>query len=83
MSDKRGVLVSVSGSSLNNVAGINANAAFFAPAISIWPDSDLPPRTTMESMPVILSVLAQSHRAVLAQSHRDVVRLDRPLVLSP
>ena len=35
MSDRRGALVSVSGSSDNNVAGINASAAFLAPAIEI------------------------------------------------
>ena len=55
MSDKRGVFVRVNGSSDSNVAGISVSAAFFAPAISICPESDFPPRTTIESMPVTLS----------------------------
>ena len=64
MSDSRGVFVKVNGSSDSNVAGINVNAAFFAPAISICPDSDLPPRTTMESMPVTLSFQRLDRRLV-------------------
>jgi hypothetical protein len=37
MSDRRGALVSVSGSSLSRVAGIRVRQAFLAPAIGMVP----------------------------------------------
>ena len=37
MSDSRGALVSVSGSSLSSVAGIRVRQAFLAPAMGICP----------------------------------------------
>jgi hypothetical protein len=49
MSLNLGALVSVSGSSLNKVAGISVRHAFFAPAIGICPDSCVPPFTTIRS----------------------------------
>ena len=50
MSDRRGALVSVSGSSLSSVAGISVRQAFFAPAIGIAPDKAPLPRTRIESI---------------------------------
>ena len=50
MSDKRGALVNVSGSSLSNVAGIRVKQAFFAPAMGICPLSGPPPCTKIESI---------------------------------
>jgi hypothetical protein len=50
MSDNRGALVSVKGSSDKSVAGINVKQAFFAPAISMSPFSGPPPLTKIESI---------------------------------
>ena len=50
ISDSRGALVRVRGSSDSNVTGINVRAAFLAPAIGIWPDSRVPPLTMILSI---------------------------------
>ena len=50
MSDRRGALVRVSGSSDKSVAGISVKQAFFAPAIGIVPDNAPLPLTRIESM---------------------------------
>ena len=50
ISDKRGALVRVRGSSLSKVAGIKVKQAFFAPAIGIAPCKAPFPVTKIESI---------------------------------
>ena len=51
MSESRGALVSVTGSSVSSAAGISVRQAFLAPEIGIEPISRWPPCTRMLSMP--------------------------------
>jgi hypothetical protein len=67
MSDNRGALVRVKGSSLNRVAGIKVKQAFFAPAIGISPRNSPPPVTKIESIQLsFLSTLSLSLARALA-----------------
>jgi hypothetical protein len=57
ISDSRGALVSVSGSSVSKVAGINVRQAFLAPAIGITPFNAPLPLTRIESIRLASLVL--------------------------
>ena len=50
ISDNRGALVSVIGSSVKSVAGINVRHAFFAPAMGTEPDKGPLPLIKIESI---------------------------------
>ena len=58
MSESRGALVSVTGSSVSSAAGISVRQAFLAPEIGIEPISRWPPCTRMLSMPCRYSCLS-------------------------
>ena len=63
MSESRGALVSVSGSSASSAAGISARQAFLAPEIGMAPFSRWPPRTRMLSMLALLPAAARRSAA--------------------
>ena len=56
MSESRGALVSVTGSSVSSAAGISVRQAFLAPEIGMAPCSRWPPCTRMLSMVCLLSL---------------------------
>ena len=73
MSDRRGALVKVMGSSLSNVAGIRVRQAFFAPAMGISPCSAPPPVTKIESIHLsFLSVPSSRARARACALRRPI-----------
>ena len=67
MSESRGALVSVTGSSVRSAAGISVRQAFLAPEIGIEPISRWPPCTRMLSILPVYPCLSLSPRPTRAR----------------